>query len=115
MKVLGIIPARGGSKRIPGKNKKDFCGKPLINYIIEAAKNAELLDAIVVNSDDEDIINIAKLHSGIIAMTRPEEISQDHTKAIEYVHQTPARVKNKRATVRYYRHFAAYFSTYLSI
>lgn len=95
MAVLGIIPARGGSKRIPGKNKKDFCGRPLIDYIIEAAKGAQLLDTIVVNSDDEDILEIARKHKEIIALQRPVEISQDHSSAIEYVHQTIEVLKAK--------------------
>lgn len=88
MAVLGIIPARGGSKRIPGKNKKDFCGKPLINYIIKAALAASKLDTIVVNSNDKDILVLAASHDGIIPIERPSEISQDHSEAIDYVRHT---------------------------
>jgi CMP-N,N'-diacetyllegionaminic acid synthase len=88
MAILGIIPARGGSKRIPGKNKKGFCGKPLISYIIESARGSMLLDSIVVNSDDDDILNIAAQFPNVIALKRPKKIAQDHSKAIEYVHQT---------------------------
>mgnify|MGYP002623923734 CR=1 FL=1 len=88
MANLGIIPARGGSKRIPGKNKKLFCGKPLITYIIEAALKSKLLDTIVVNSDDEDILEIAAQYENIIPIKRPAEISGDKAKAITYVNQT---------------------------
>ena len=88
MSVLGIIPARGGSKRIPGKNKKDFCGKPLITYMIEAAIGAELLDRIVVNSDDPDILAIAANYPEVYPLERPPVIAKDHSKAIEYVRQT---------------------------
>lgn len=93
MAVLGIIPARGGSKRIPGKNKKFFCGKPLVSYIIEAAQAAQLLDTIVLNSDDDDILAIGDQYPDVISLRRPEQIAQDHSQAIEYVHQTLHELK----------------------
>ena len=58
--MLAIIPARGGSKGLPGKNIKLLCGKPLIQYSIEAAKKAKGIDAIIVSTDDEAIANVAK-------------------------------------------------------
>ncbi|MFD1079864.1 cytidylyltransferase domain-containing protein, partial [Longispora fulva] len=60
MKILGLIPARGGSKGIPGKNIKPLDGKPLLQYTIEAAKRANLLSRIVLSSEDEEIITAAK-------------------------------------------------------
>ena len=95
MAILGIIPARGGSKRIPGKNKKLFCGKPLITFMIEAALESKLLDTIVVNSDDEDILKIAADYDGIIPLKRPEAISGDKAKAITYVNQTLEVLESK--------------------
>ena len=59
MKNLCIIPARGGSKRIPRKNVKPFLGKPMLAYSIEAAKESGLFDEIMVSTDDEEIANIA--------------------------------------------------------
>ena len=59
-KNLCIIPARGGSKRIPRKNIKDFLGKPIIAYSIEAALKSELFDEVMVSTDDEEIAGIAK-------------------------------------------------------
>ena len=59
-KKLAIITARGGSKRIPGKNIKNFCGKPILCYSIEAAKDANIFDTIMVSTDDTEIARIAK-------------------------------------------------------
>jgi len=98
MAILGIIPARGGSKRIPGKNKKIFCGKPLVSYAIETALGASLLDKIVVNTDDEDILEIATKYKGIIPLRRPLEISQDLSPAIDYVHQTIKELETQGET-----------------
>ena len=59
-KKLAIITARGGSKRIPRKNTKDFCVKPILCYSIEAAKNAGVFDEIMVSTDDEEIARLAR-------------------------------------------------------
>jgi pseudaminic acid cytidylyltransferase len=69
-KRWAIIPARGGSTRIPGKNKRLFCGKAIIEYSIEAAKDCGLFDHIVVSSDDDDILWYARGHS-CVASRRP--------------------------------------------
>jgi len=60
MPNLCIIPARGGSKRIPGKNIKDFLGKPIIAYSIEMAIKSKLFDEVMVSTDDDEIAEIAK-------------------------------------------------------
>ncbi|KKW22254.1 MAG: Acylneuraminate cytidylyltransferase [Parcubacteria group bacterium GW2011_GWF2_50_9] len=60
MKVLAIIPARGGSKRIPNKNIRDFCGKPLIAYAIEQAKASPFVNRVIVDTDSNEIADIAK-------------------------------------------------------
>ena len=57
---IAIIPARGGSKRIPRKNITRFCGKPIIAYSIEAAINSKLIDRVIVSTDDHEIANVAK-------------------------------------------------------
>jgi N-acylneuraminate cytidylyltransferase len=76
---LAIIPARGGSKRIPGKNSKLFCGKPLIAYSIEAAKNSGLFDKIIVSTDSENIAQIAKEYGADIPFMRPSALADDFT------------------------------------
>lgn len=75
MKILGFIPARGGSKGLPGKNKKMMLGKPLIAHTIETALLSNLTD-IVVSSDDDDILEIAKKYN-VKVIKRPDELSGD--------------------------------------
>ena len=78
-KAVAIIPARGGSKRIPRKNIKDFFGKPLIAYSIQAALNSKLFDQIIVSTDDEEIAKIAKKYGAKVPFLRPKELSDDFT------------------------------------
>lgn len=82
---LAIIPARGGSKRIPRKNIKSFCGKPMIAWSIEAAKNSGCFDQIVVSTDDEEIANIAKAFGATLPFIRPQSLSDDHTGTIPVI------------------------------
>jgi len=79
---LCIIPARGGSKRIPKKNIKNFCGKPLIAYSIEVAKKSKLFDKIVVSTDSEEIAEVAKQY-GVEVQIRPAELSDDYAGSID--------------------------------
>jgi pseudaminic acid cytidylyltransferase len=76
---LAIIPARGGSKRIPRKNIKLFCGKPMIAWSIEAAKSSGCFDEIVVSTDDEEIAEVARSCGATTPFMRPAELSDDHT------------------------------------
>ncbi len=76
LQVLGIIPARGGSKSIPRKNVVPLAGKPLIVWTIEAAQRAELLDRIVVSTDDEEIAQVSR-EAGAEIIERPTEIATD--------------------------------------
>ena len=75
MKILGFIPARKGSKGLPGKNKRDMLGKPLIARAIEEALKSNLYD-IVVSSDDDEILDIARQY-GVKVIKRPDELSDD--------------------------------------
>ena len=74
MRIACIIPARGGSKRIPGKNIMQFCGKPLIAWSIEQAKASKYIEEVYVSSDDDEILRVAKDH-GAITIKRPEELA----------------------------------------
>jgi len=76
-KAVAIIPARGGSKRIPRKNIKDFFGKPLIAYSIEVALKSKLFDKVIVSTDDEEIAEIALEYGAIVPFLRPKELSDD--------------------------------------
>lgn len=75
MKILGFIPARGGSKGLPGKNKKIILGKPLIAHTIEAALCSNLYD-VVVSSDDDEILDIARQYD-VKVIKRPDDLSGD--------------------------------------
>jgi pseudaminic acid cytidylyltransferase len=76
---LAIIPARGGSRRIPGKNIKLFAGKPIIAYSIEAAKASGAFDRIIVSTDSDEIAQVAIACGAEIPFIRPKELSDDHT------------------------------------
>lgn len=76
---IAIIPARGGSKRIPKKNIRNFCGKPIIAYSIETALKSGLFESVIVTTDDETIAEVAKAHGAEIPFIRPEELSDDVT------------------------------------
>lgn len=77
MDVLAVIPARGGSKRVPRKNIRDVAGTPLIGHTIEQAANAELIDRAVVSTDDKKIQRIAEDYGGTVPFTRPDELATD--------------------------------------
>ena len=74
---LAVIPARGGSKRIPKKNIRDFCGKPIIAYSIEAALNSQCFDEVMVSTDSEEIANISREYGASVPFLRSEETSTD--------------------------------------
>tara|TARA_R110002167_G_scaffold65637_3_gene185742 strand:- start:1356 stop:2057 length:702 start_codon:yes stop_codon:yes gene_type:complete len=74
---IAIIPARGGSKRIPGKNIKMFAGKPLIAYSIEAAKESGLFDKIIISTDSEEVAEVAKSYGADVPFIRPQDLSND--------------------------------------
>jgi pseudaminic acid cytidylyltransferase len=76
---LAIIPARGGSKRIPRKNIKSFCGKPIIAWSIDAALQSRCFDQVVVSTDDAEIAELALQHGGQVPFMRPAALSDDHT------------------------------------
>lgn len=77
MKTICIIPARGGSKRIPRKNLKDFAGRPLIAWTIAAAREAGVFDTIIVSTDDDEIARIAEEHGAEVPFRRPAELAHD--------------------------------------
>ncbi len=82
---LCVIPARGGSKRIPRKNIKPFCGKPMIAWSIEAAKASGCFDRIIVSTDDEEIAEVAKSFGAEVPFMRPAHLSDDHTATIPVI------------------------------
>lgn len=86
MKALFLIPARGGSKGIPGKNRKLLAGKPLICYAIDAAREVSLSDDdICVSTDDDEIIRVVEDYGLKVPFRRPGELSQDHSGSYEVI------------------------------
>ena len=82
---LAVIPARGGSKRIPRKNIKPFCGKPMIAWSIEAGKASGCFDRIIVSTDDAEIAEVARAHGADVPFMRPSDLSDDYSGTIPVV------------------------------
>lgn len=82
---IAVIPARGGSKRIPRKNIKEFCGKPMIAWSIEVAKASGLFDHIIVSTDDAEIAEVAKHWGAEVPFARPADLSNDHAGTTEVI------------------------------
>jgi CMP-N-acetylneuraminic acid synthetase len=85
MKILGLIPARGGSKGIPGKNIKNLGGKPLLQYTFESAKNSKLLSKVILSSDDPKIITIAEKAGLEVPFLRPGKLALDETSSLAVI------------------------------
>lgn len=83
--ILAIIPARGGSKGVPRKNIRLLAGKPLIAWTIEEAKKSKYIDRLILSSEDEEIIEVAKKYGCEVPFKRPIELAQDDTPGIEPV------------------------------
>lgn len=82
---ISVIPARGGSKRIPRKNIRSFAGKPMLRHAIEAARAACLFDEIVVSTDDAEIAEAAVAAGAAVPFTRPAELADDHTPTVPVI------------------------------
>lgn len=98
---IAIIPARGGSKRIPRKNIKLFCGQPMIAWSIQAAIESECFDRIVVSTDDKEIAEVARTYGAETPFVRSPELSNDHVatlpviaNAIEWIKASGGNVEN---------------------
>ncbi|NJY63637.1 acylneuraminate cytidylyltransferase family protein [Salinimicrobium sp. CDJ15-81-2] len=85
MKILGLIPARGGSKGIPGKNIKPLQGKPLLQYTFESARDSKKLSKLILSSDDPEIIAVAERIGLEVPFTRPAALAADDTSSLEVV------------------------------
>tara|TARA_Y100000310_G_scaffold273723_1_gene289382 strand:- start:6 stop:722 length:717 start_codon:yes stop_codon:yes gene_type:complete len=95
LNILGIIPARGGSKGLPGKNIKSLNGKPLIAYTIEAANHSEYINKLVLSTDDLEIAQVCSNQGVEIPFMRPAELATDTALAIDTYIYTFNRLKNE--------------------
>lgn len=102
---LAVITARGGSKRIPGKNIKEFCGKPIIAYSIEAAIDSRLFDEVMVSTDSEEIAEIAKKYGAKIPFMRSAETAGDFATTAEVIMEV----------ITCYKHMGREFDTVVCI
>ena len=91
-RALCVIPARGGSKRIPRKNVKDFLGKPLIAYSIEAALNSGVFERVIVSTDDADIADVAVKFGAQVPFVRDASLSDDYATSSDAVADAAARL-----------------------
>ncbi len=96
--ILGIIPARGGSKGLPGKNIKKLAGKPLIKFSIESAKQSRI-NKILVTTDDKKIAKIAKSAGAEVPFLRPKSLSSDRSSIIEVVKHSLKFLKDKQSYI----------------
>ncbi|PAF47188.1 pseudaminic acid cytidylyltransferase [Helicobacter sp. 12S02232-10] len=85
MKKIAVIPARGGSKRIPKKNIRLFCGQPILAYSIQNAIQSGAFDEIIVSTDDEEIAEIARSHNAKIPFIRPKHLALDTTPTLPVI------------------------------
>jgi N-acylneuraminate cytidylyltransferase len=81
-KILAVIPARGGSKGIPGKNIREVGGRPLLGWTVDAAKRSKYIDRLIVSSDSPEIIRVAKELGCDVPFVRPSELAQDETNGV---------------------------------
>jgi pseudaminic acid cytidylyltransferase len=99
MHKIAIIPARGGSKRIPRKNIRSFCGKPMIAYSIDAAQKASVFDEIIVSTDDEEIAAIAQALGASVPFLRPSELADDYTGTLPVIAHTVRAYESQVHTI----------------
>ena len=85
--MIALIPARGGSKGLPGKNIKNLCGKPLIAHTVEAALKAEGIERVIVTTDSEEIAAVAREYGAEVPFLRPAALAGDNSSAVDvYLH-----------------------------
>lgn len=98
---IAVIPARGGSKRIPRKNVKPFCGKPMIAWSIEAALKSACFDKIIVSTDDDEIASVAKKFGAEAPFVRPPELANDYTPTTPVIHHAVEWVQERHGPVKF--------------
>ncbi len=97
--VLALIPARGGSKSVPGKNLRALLGKPLLAYSIEHALQCPLIDRVIVTTDSAEIAAVARAHGAEAPFLRPAEISTDHSLDVEFHHHALEWLRDMKGIV----------------
>ena len=100
MNAIAIIPARGGSKRIPRKNMKMFCGKPMLVWSIDAARASGLFNAVLVSTDDDEIAALAEANGAEAPFRRPAELANDHIPVLPVIAHALRWIEQYRSPVQ---------------
>lgn len=98
---IAIIPARGGSKRIPKKNIKEFLGKPIIAYSIEAALHSNLFDQVIVSTDDDEIAKVALQFGAAVPFKRPKNLADDFTPTVPVISHAIMEMENQGYNIEF--------------
>jgi pseudaminic acid cytidylyltransferase len=98
---VAIIPARGGSKRIPRKNIAEFCGKPMIAWSIGAALESKLFDAVVVSTDDEEIAEVARSYGAEVPFLRPAHLADDFSPTVPVIQHAIEALEKQGHKLKY--------------
>lgn len=101
-KPIAIIPARGGSQRIPGKNIREFCGKPMIGWSIAAALESALFEEVVVTTDSEEIAEVARAAGASVPFTRPPELANNFATTIPVVRHAITALEEQSSVAKLY-------------
>lgn len=101
-RILAIIPARGGSKGLPGKNIKKMCGKPLIAWSIEHAQKSKYVDEIFISTDSREIADVAEKFGVMVPEMRPAELAHDTTPSSEFIVYTLEKKKKEGKLFDYF-------------
>jgi CMP-N-acetylneuraminic acid synthetase len=100
-RTLAIVPARGGSKRLPGKNLREFLGKPLINWTINFARSTDRFDEVLVSTDSADIARVSREAGVSVPWMRPPELASDTATTVDVVQHTLTSLAGKGARFDY--------------
>lgn len=92
---IAVIPARGGSRRIPRKNIKDFHGKPMISYAIKVAQDSQIFDRIIVSTDDEEIAAISESYGASVPWKRPSKLADDFATTLDVMQDAATRLASE--------------------
>lgn len=101
-RILAIVPARGGSKGLPGKNIRPLCGKPLIGWSIEHAQKSKYVDDIFISTDSREIADVAETFGVKVPELRPDELARDTAPSSEFIVYTLNKMKNEKKTFDYF-------------
>ena len=99
--IVAVIPARGGSQRIPGKNIRDFCGQPIMKYAIDAAKSSDIFDQVIVSTDCPKIADVARKCGADVPFMRPAELADNFTTTAPVLRHAIQELSKSGQTLEY--------------